>query len=1222
MINITKYTKPKKSSTSTIVSSGGGVITNNSSLTVDTALSPTSTNAVENKAIYKALMDMINQIVNTDNTLDISRSGDTVTINSNTFKFDTNGHLKYNGDVDVSTISATSGTINTINSNYGRIQEITGNVLDYENGEIYDLTGDNLNYKDATLETLTVTKAAHFFELIIDQIKSTQGQIIITPANAKFDWVDSTPTNYYRCYWKNEDDEKQIGNKFEVNDQVVCQTFNVTTGTSYNASNKYYWALVVNTGSYELDGEHYHYIDISKTDKDNNSNGVPEAGDEVAQLGNRNLTDRQAAIIISAYNNQFLDSAIQAPSIVQYAGINNYDLSTHRTNVISKGFNQFKGKFSTNSGSDIEQMIADIGEGTTMYIHTAYANSSDGQTNFSKTYFNGAEYIGMCSNFSSTDTDLVYSNYTWMRLKGETGDAGFSYNLLPTREYATVSSSDVLSMGFTYQLVKVEGTTVTTVNPAQSNFYMRFKSDIAPYTQLNRGTTSFSFSSSSYYTNYHKTTPRPTYFTVELLENQTIVETRVVNIRFAAGAELTIADEINASVQSVEGDLNTYKQTANASISSLTNRMGTAESNITQTQTSIQTEVTARINGDRKYFPIQKPFYTYNGEIVTDYINDPIRYNGGLDIYSTPVSVAAGKYILRFYCTIGSVSTLESWFQLCTFGTTYPNSIGDDYNTFQITLAQGTNTMKAKGGSNLYEYLADITINDSDKGYFSVNFWADGDYIYIPEDTNDFETNYSRITQTNNRITQQVANINGQISTINQTANDIQLQVNETSLKIDSGNITLNGNTKVQGDLSISDSTNGFTITNDSNYNTIIKPQSIGDYSDYSSRELNKTEMIFSSENVLITPNTHSSEEHPADAQYFEIRYDNRPNNFQVYLEAGSTLNLNSFNGFNMNFFGYSYKPSTYTEYTFTGNLTPSASDYENRMYIKGKKYDYMIGWHYEELMSFHIHSVVTRISVLDSNDNEVAYTELNGITPILNYSYTVTTSGNYKIKAYSLIRFNSLYNYTGERMDNVLMEHTNIYYNINIKSTLSSNSIQNIIGYDGIALSLGTNNIAYFGKDETHISYGKNQLVINGTGLYKYAGSTVSAYQNESTLGTDTGLSNYVSEYVHLNGCVVRKLTNSGTFYLQPRDEIINYVGNTNDSYLWVGLPQNEVGRKIYIKATGSRTNIIVGTFASDSTRRFIVSSDRDKELNFTVGSRCAMLLSDGEYWWINWTW
>lgn len=213
-----------------------------------------------------------------------------------------------------------------------------------------------------TTDYLTVTKAAHFFKLIIDEIKATQGQLIITPANAKLDKVENI-SGGWRCYFRAKDAHGQeISNSFEVNDQVVCQTFNVATGVSYNVSNKYYWRLITATGSTTttISGEtvDVHYFDLSASDCDLSSM-TPSVGDECVQLGNRTDTTRQAAIIISAYNSEFLDKGLHAPSIVQYAGINNYDLSTHRLNVISNGLNQFKGSYNNNSGKDIETIITE-----------------------------------------------------------------------------------------------------------------------------------------------------------------------------------------------------------------------------------------------------------------------------------------------------------------------------------------------------------------------------------------------------------------------------------------------------------------------------------------------------------------------------------------------------------------------------------------------------------------------------------------------------------------------------------------------------------------------------------------------------------------------------------------------------------------------------------------------------------------------------------------------
>lgn len=62
-------------------------------------------------------------------------------------------------------------------------------------------------------------------------------------------------------------------------------------------------------------------------------------------------------------------------------------------------------------------------DGKTSYIHFAYANSADGKTNFSTTYFSGALYVGTLTDYNSADS-TTYSAYTWSRLKGDKGERG------------------------------------------------------------------------------------------------------------------------------------------------------------------------------------------------------------------------------------------------------------------------------------------------------------------------------------------------------------------------------------------------------------------------------------------------------------------------------------------------------------------------------------------------------------------------------------------------------------------------------------------------------------------------------------------------------------------------------------------------------------------------------------------------------------------------------
>ena len=75
-------------------------------------------------------------------------------------------------------------------------------------------------------------------------------------------------------------------------------------------------------------------------------------------------------------------------------------------------------------------------------------------------------------------------------------------------------------------------------------------------------------------------------------------------------------------------------------------------------------------------------------------------------------------------------------------------------------------------------------------------------------------------------------------SMIKQTANEIIAQVNDTYVKIGDGNITINGDTKVNGSLTLNDSKQGFLLLGNGG-TTEISPKSIGSYTAFKDRTSN-----------------------------------------------------------------------------------------------------------------------------------------------------------------------------------------------------------------------------------------------------------------------------------------------------------------------------------------------------------------------------------------------
>ena len=304
---------------------------------------------------------------------------------------------------------------------------------------------DDMTATNITVDYLTVTKLAHFFELVIDKIRASQGQIIITDANAKIDYVEKVD-GVSRLYWR-ADSENQSNlslNEFVEGDQIVCQTFNrgqmqKNDDGSYhgfNVSNKYYWVVCSGVGqgvektfpdSEGNPGEKhvYNFVEISDSDTVSPKDGafLPEIGDEIVQLGNRTDTLRQAAIIISAYNNAYLDKGIKAPAIVQYDGINDFKLDTHRLNVISKGLNRFMGSYLTSDGkTDIVDKIGNV-ETTTNNKFSEIQQTIDGITQTVKNNKTEIEKTNKTLNDYKSDTSSNISGII-DRMNGIDGSIG------------------------------------------------------------------------------------------------------------------------------------------------------------------------------------------------------------------------------------------------------------------------------------------------------------------------------------------------------------------------------------------------------------------------------------------------------------------------------------------------------------------------------------------------------------------------------------------------------------------------------------------------------------------------------------------------------------------------------------------------------------------------------------------------------------------------------
>ena len=153
---------------------------------------------------------------------------------------------------------------------YGRFVEgVSGGRIDADgNGEL-----ENLTVRDSiVVPNLTVTKAAHFFKLIIDELKSIGGQIIVTAANATLDKVvamtstgneagDGDTIAYWRCYFRAKDADGNYD--FECIGALDTEQFNEDMSRLLKGETVEIPKFNFRTGTREYNGN---YLKLEKND--------------------------------------------------------------------------------------------------------------------------------------------------------------------------------------------------------------------------------------------------------------------------------------------------------------------------------------------------------------------------------------------------------------------------------------------------------------------------------------------------------------------------------------------------------------------------------------------------------------------------------------------------------------------------------------------------------------------------------------------------------------------------------------------------------------------------------------------------------------------------------------------------------------------------------------------------------------------------------------------
>ena len=275
-------------------------------------------------------------------------------------------------------------------------------------------------------------------------------------------------------------------------------------------------------------------------------------------------------------------------------------------------------------------------------------------------------------------------------------------------------------------------------------------------------------------------------------------------------------------------------------------------------------------------------------------------------------------------------------------------------------------------------------------------------------------------------------------SMIKQTAESIMMSVNDTYVKIGDGNITLNGETKVNGSLTLNDEDQGFLLLGDSG-TTEISPKSIGTYNEFKSKTTNTIKTHFNS-TIFGSPTV--------DGALYGFSW-----NVQQKLgtfKKGSYIKL-----------------LDYTNVAFanvgplqTGIGTPSAT--------------------------FYIHEngrLTKTITVGDKTSVDI------GNYTVVGDNVEVMVTGRFT-KNVSASIWGTSQDILSPRDTNITIKPIkpmpSITVTVNWKNEVPTSSGFMLIGYDGFAVNFGNNKTVYCGADGFIASYGVNEFRITSDGIWR----------------------------------------------------------------------------------------------------------------------------------------
>lgn len=273
-------------------------------------------------------------------------------------------------------------------------------------------------------------------------------------------------------------------------------------------------------------------------------------------------------------------------------------------------------------------------------------------------------------------------------------------------------------------------------------------------------------------------------------------------------------------------------------------------------------------------------------------------------------------------------------------------------------------------------------------------------------------------------------------SLIRQTANSILLQVNEVSLKIDNKKIVLDGDTEVNGSLTLDSTDQGFLLKGESGAMTEISPKSIGNYSSFQS----------TSSSTIRTSRTVTA----------------------VGMERDIGI-------------------ADYTPVDFTWTVTQSLGKIPKGTYLQFTKYVATIT---KQNSLDKVGFPSAAFEIYENGTLKKSFGRFNNSTLNVIGNYTVSADVEVSIKG----TFSFVSSLQEFQTDSYAINKDDFIKPIQVPVldlTVSWNNIlptnaYMLIGYDGLAVNFGNNKTAYISAEGAIFNYGDYQLKIDSNGISK----------------------------------------------------------------------------------------------------------------------------------------